>query len=237
MNSMKNSRCFGILMRKKNIWKTWPTGIYFKKYSIFGFCHFESGKPQNLNYKIDWITKLITGYLKTKRNLIIILHCLKMQDGNMFMAPKQWKPIFFADEWEGRTDIFSDRVSAAARYKTLYRICLANIACFIFYLCIIYFRRRRSFKTGIFDSGLVGTYRKGILVRILFWTPFCFASHDTACFLHDSYCFLWLLGSKAKKNYEAVMNEDTDKEWYVKCQRLQLTVLITVLNWCCRLFE
>ncbi|WP_257204066.1 DUF2812 domain-containing protein [Acetivibrio thermocellus] len=28
-------------------------GYIFKKYSIFGFCHFESGKPQNLNYKID----------------------------------------------------------------------------------------------------------------------------------------------------------------------------------------
>jgi len=112
---------------------------------------------------------------------------------------KQWKPIFLPMNEKAGTDIFSDRVSAAARYKTLYRICLANIACFIFYLCIYYFRRRRSFKTGIFDSGLVGTYRKGILVRILFWTPFCFASHDTACFLHDSYVFYGIGAQRLKR--------------------------------------
>jgi len=50
---MKKSRCFGILMRKKILKDMARQGYIFKKYSIFGFCHFESGKPQNLNYKID----------------------------------------------------------------------------------------------------------------------------------------------------------------------------------------
>jgi len=45
-----------------------------------------------LNYKIDY------RIFKDKRNLIIILHCLKMQDGNMFMAPKTVETNIFADE-------------------------------------------------------------------------------------------------------------------------------------------
>jgi len=83
---------------------------------------------------------------------------------------------------------------------------------YILLMHYIIFRRRRSFKTGIFDSGLVGTYRKGILVRILFELPFVLLRMTPLVFFMTVIVFYGYWGSKAKKNYEAVMNEDTDKE-------------------------
>ena len=57
-------------------------GHILKKYSVFGFYHFEDTKPQNLNYKIDY------RILKVKRILITISLYLKMQAGDMFMVRK-----------------------------------------------------------------------------------------------------------------------------------------------------
>jgi len=102
-----------------------------------------------------------------------------MQDGNMFMAPKQWKPIFFADEWEGRDRYFSDRVSAAARYKTLYRICLANIACFIFTYALYYFPSAEIFQNWHFWLRACGNVQEGHSGPHSFLNSllFCFAWH------------------------------------------------------------
>jgi len=89
---------------------------------------------------------------------------------------------------------------------------LANIACFIFYLCIILFSVGGDLSKLAFLTPGLWNVQEGILVRILFELPFVLLRMTPLVFFMTVIVFYGYWGSKAKKNYEAVMNEDTDKE-------------------------
>ncbi|ADU75284.1 uncharacterized protein DUF2812 [Acetivibrio thermocellus AD2] len=183
-------------------------GYIFKKYSIFGFCHFESGKPQNLNYKIDY---RIFKDKKEFDNYIALFEDAGWK--HVYGTKNSGNQYFLPMNEKAGTDIFSDRVSAAARYKTLYRICLANIACFIFYLCIILFSVGGDLsKLAFLTPGLWERTGRAFWSAFFFELPFVLLRMTPLVFFMTVIVFYGYWGSKAKKNYEAVMNEDTDKE-------------------------
>jgi len=106
MNSMKNSRCFGILMRKKNIWKTWPDRDIFLKstpYLVFVILNPESRKI--------WITKLIELQnwlqdIKDKKEFDNYIALFEDAGWKHVYGTKTVETNIFADEWEGRDRYF-----------------------------------------------------------------------------------------------------------------------------------
>jgi hypothetical protein len=104
-------------------------GHILKNYSSLGVYHFIDGQPQQLNYKIDYRTFSTRAEFE---NYVALFEdagwrhvCGTKWNGSQYFLP--------ASEQAG-TDIFSDRASAAERYKSLYEMCITSIAIFVCYL-------------------------------------------------------------------------------------------------------
>ena len=183
-------------------------GHILKKYSVFGFYHFEDTKPQNLNYKIDY------RIFKTKKDFddYIALfedagwrHVYGTQNsGNQYFLPMSEK---------AGTDIFSDRISAAARYKTLYKLCMINFVCFLFYLLVTLLSVNGDLsKLTFLTPGLWERTGKAFWSAFFFELPFVLFRVVPPIFFTvvAVLCCYW--GTKAKKVYKSSINEVNDYE-------------------------
>jgi hypothetical protein len=179
-------------------------GYILKKYSIFGFYHFENGKPQNLNYKIDYRT------FKNKEeydNYITLFEDAGWKhvygtkiSGNQYFLPMNEK---------AGTDIFSDRVSAAARYKTLYNICIANVICFFSYLFVLLVTTEGDLsKIGFLTPGLWERTGKAFWSAFFFELPFVILRIVPPVFMAIIAVFYCYWGFKAKRFYKLNINEE-----------------------------
>lgn len=125
-------------------------GHILKKYSVFGFYHFEDGVAENLEYKIDYrIFKKKDEF----ENYITLFEdagwkhiCGTIRSGGQYFLP--------AKEKAGK-EIFSDSQSAASRYKILYNVCKLNVSCFFCYFLAILISVQFNFANlGFLTPGL-----------------------------------------------------------------------------------
>lgn len=108
-------------------------GYFLKKYSPFGVYHFQKAEPQAINYKIDYrLFKKKEDFL----NYITLFEDAgwKHVYGTKYSGNQYFYPIHEA----AGTEIFSDKISAATRYKTQYTLCMVNVIGFIAYLLMLF---------------------------------------------------------------------------------------------------
>lgn len=178
-------------------------GHILKKYSIFGLYHFEDTEPQNLNYKIDYRKfknrKEFDNYIALFEDADWRHVCGTRSSGNQYFLPMSEK---------AGTDIFSDRVSAAARYKTLYKLCMLNVVFLLFYLLIILLSVGGDLsKLTFLTPGLWERTGKAFWSAFFFELPFVLFRVIPPILLTVVavlYCY-W--GAKAKKIYKLSINK------------------------------
>lgn len=125
-------------------------GYLLKKYTSFGFYHFEDDAPQDLNYKIDY------RIFKTKQEFDSYMNLFedagwKHVYGTRTSANQYFLPM--TDE--AGTDIFSDKASAAQRYKTLSKFCTINLILAVCYLtAVLYSTGGNLADLGFLTPGL-----------------------------------------------------------------------------------
>ncbi|NLY18732.1 MAG: DUF2812 domain-containing protein [Clostridiaceae bacterium] len=183
-------------------------GYIFKKYSIFGFYHFEPGKPQNPNYRIDYRTfrdrKEYDNYIALFEDAGWKHVWGTKNSGNQYFLPMSEK---------AGTDIFSDRISAAARYKTLYSICLAHVACFICYLSVVLLCSGGNLSGIAFlTPDLWERTGKDFWSAFFFELPFALFRVVPLIFLAVVAIFYCYWGTKARKIYKLSINEQNSHE-------------------------
>lgn len=139
-------------------------GHHLTKYSSFGVYHFTDGEPQETNYKVDY------RRFSTKREFESYVTMFedagwKHVYGNRMEGSQYFLPI---DESAGQ-EIFSDRESSAARYKSFSKICETNMALFLVYLVVI-------FNPSNMDWYQLGFLTPGLwkMTGADFWTSFLF---------------------------------------------------------------
>jgi len=183
-------------------------GHVLKKYSAFGFYHFENTKPQDLNYKIDY--RLFKSREEFDNYIALFedagwRHVYGTQtSGNQYFLPMSEK---------AGTDIFSDRISAATRYKTLYKLCMLNVVFFLFYLLILLFTIDGDLsKLTFLTPGLWERTGEAFWSAFFFELPFViFRVIPPILFtvIAVLYC-CW--GTKAKKIYKLSISEANSNE-------------------------
>jgi hypothetical protein len=181
-------------------------GHILKKYTTFGFYHFESDKPQNLNYRIDYrifkSRKEFDNYISLFEDAGWRHVCGTKNSGYQYFLPMSEK---------AGTDIFSDRISAAARYKILYNICMVNVICFIVYLSVVLLSARGApFKLAFLTPGLWGRTGKAFWSAFSFELPFALFRVVPLILFAVVAVFYSYWGSKAKKIYQLKINEDNN---------------------------
>ncbi len=139
-------------------------GHIFKKYSAFGRYHFDDEQPQDINYRVDY------RFFKNSTDL---------DDYRALFEDAGWRPVwgtkssggqyFLPERADANDQIFSDRESAAARYKALYGICAVNMVCPLIYVSILFNANRFNVLTfGFLTPGL---WEK---TGLAFWQAFFF---------------------------------------------------------------
>ncbi|MCO1603890.1 DUF2812 domain-containing protein [Desulfosporosinus nitroreducens] len=105
-----------------------------KKYSYFGFYHFEQAKPQTLNYRVDYRMFGIGGKAEFLNYVAMFedagwkhVYGTKIS-GSQYFLPQQDAKV---------NDIFSDYESKRQRYIRLYQQCIMSAACAIMYFIVI----------------------------------------------------------------------------------------------------
>lgn len=173
-------------------------GYILKKRSIFGFYHFESDKPQNLNYKIDY---RIFKNRKEFDNYIALFEDAGWR--HVYGTKNSGNQYFLPMSEKAGMDIFSDRISAAARYKTLYNICMVNVGCFICYLFVVLLSAGGDLSKLVFlTPGLWERTGKAFWSAFFFELPFALFRIVPLIFFTVVVVFCSYWGSKAKKIYK-----------------------------------
>ncbi|WP_010250648.1 DUF2812 domain-containing protein [Acetivibrio cellulolyticus] len=179
-------------------------GHILKKYSIFGFYHFESGKPQNLKYKIDY---QIFKNSKEFDNYIALFEDAGWR--HIYGTKNSGNQYFLPMSEKAGTDIFSDRISAAARYKTLYNICMANFVCFICFLSVVLISAGGDLsKLTFLTPGLWERTGKAFWSAFFFELPFALFRVVPLVLFAVVAVFYCYWGLKAKKIYKLSINEE-----------------------------
>lgn len=179
-------------------------GYIFKRYSIFGVYTFEASKPQKRNYKIDY---RVFKSRKEFDNYITLFEDAgwKLVYGTKNIGNQYFLPV---GEQAG-TDIFSDRISAATRYKTLYNICLANFAVFICYLSVVLASVGGNFsELGFLTPGLWKLTGKAFWSAFFFELPFAVLRIVPLIFFAVVAIFYGYWGLKANHIYRSRINEE-----------------------------
>lgn len=176
-------------------------GHILKKYSELGFYHFIDGEPQNLNYKIDY------RILKSGREFQNYITLFE-DAGWKHIYGMQWSgsQYFLPINEEAGTEIFSDSISAATRYKTLYSICKVNIFLFILNFIITYFNYDRDFsQLGFLTPGLWERTGTAFWSGFFFELPFVILRVGFPIIFVVIGIFYGYWGLKAKQAYETKM--------------------------------
>lgn len=176
-------------------------GHMLKKYSAFGFYHFEDGEPQELNYKVDYRMFKSKGELDSYVNLFEDAGW-KHVYGTQFSANQYFLPV----GEDAGTDIFSDKVSAATRYKTLYTFCLINVAAFIFYLtAVLVSIGGNVLELGFLTPGLWARTGSAFWIAFFFELPFVLLRILPPIFFATLAVACGYWAAKAKKAYVALI--------------------------------
>jgi len=183
-------------------------GYIFKKHSILGFYHFEPGQPQNLSYKIDY---RIFKDRKDYENYIALFEDAGWK--HVYGTKNSGNQYFLPISKKAGTDIFSDRISAAGRYKTLYSICLVNVVCFVCYLSVVLLSSHGGIsKIAFLTPGLWERTGKDFWSAFFFELPFVLFRIVPLIFLAVVAAFHGYWALKAKKIYELSINEENSHE-------------------------
>lgn len=179
-------------------------GHILKNYSDFGVYHFIDGEPQNLNYKIDYRILKSTHEFQ---NYITLFE----DAGWKHICGTKWNgsQYFLPINDQAGTEIFSDRISAAMRYKTLYAICRANVFVFLCYLIVVFLSYDR-------DLSQLGFLTPGLWERtgMAFWSGFFFELPFVILRVGFPVIFAVIgilygyWGMKAKRAYETKIEEE-----------------------------
>lgn len=139
-------------------------GHILKCYSSLGIYTFVDGKPQDLNYRIDY--KVFT------KNSDYISYLTLFDDAGWqhIWGSKYSKNHYFLPKNEqADTEIFSDTQSANKRYKTLFELCAINLSIWAVFVIVTLYTYDYSFSTlGFLTPGL---WEK---TGIDFWKSFLF---------------------------------------------------------------
>lgn len=95
-------------------------GHILKKYSVFGRYHFAEGEPQDLAYRVDY---RVFNARSDFEDYVALCGDAGWQ--LVYGSPWGGSQYFLPKEGADR-QFFSDRASAAARYKVQYTLCLTN---------------------------------------------------------------------------------------------------------------
>jgi hypothetical protein len=181
-------------------------GHILRNYSLFGIYTFADGKPQILNYKIDYkqFTKKsdYENYLALFEDAGWQHICGTKNGGSHYFLPITA---------QAGKEIFSDTESAAARYKTLYKICAGNLALWAVY-CI------SSLSVNNFNFSNMGFLTPGLWDKVgaAFWSSFFFEL-PFVVFRVGLWVILLVIGviygywaTKAKQEYDRQMEGKKD---------------------------
>lgn len=176
-------------------------GYVLKKYTSFGFYHFEDDVPQKSNYKVDYRMFMSRREFNSYVSLFEDAGW-KHVYGTRFSANQYFLP---AREDAG-THIFSDKASAAARYKTLYTFCLINMAAFICYLTAILFSTHGNIlDLGFLTPGLWERTGTAFWFAFFFELPFAVLRFLPLLLFSTLAVACGYWATKAKKAYAALM--------------------------------
>lgn len=179
-------------------------GYILKKYSMFGFYHFELSQPQKLNYKIDY---RVFNDREEFENYIALFEDAgwKHVSGTKRSGVQYFLPM---NEKAG-TDIFSNRASAAMRYKTFYDICMVNFICFVFNLTVILLTTNGNLSNLTFlTPGLWVMTGKDFWSAFFFELPFVILRVLPLIAFAAAGVLYFYWGTKAKKLYNLRISEE-----------------------------
>jgi len=139
-------------------------GHVFKKYSAFGRYHFIDEAPQNLNYRVDY------RFFKNQKDLDNYLALFEDAGWqHVWGTTNSGGQYFLPERVDANAEIFSDRESAAARYKALYNICYVNMIWPLGYIVVLLMTNHFDFLSiGFLTPGLWGK------TGVAFWQAFLF---------------------------------------------------------------
>lgn len=178
-------------------------GHILKKYSAFGVYHFKEEAPQQLNYKVDYKTFKSKGDFEDYVSLfedagwkhISGTRC----NGSQYFLPQNNQPD---------ADIFSDQISAAARYKSLAQLCLVDFTVFIAYLVTVFLGAGADIRQlGFLTPGLWERTGAAFWSGFFFELPFVILRVGFPIFFLVVACFLGYWAYKAKAAYNRKMKE------------------------------
>ena len=145
-------------------------GYHLKKYTVFGFYHFEKGTPADLNYRVDYRVFNKTSDFEDYKALFEDAgwrHVYGTKSGyNQYFLPK--------DETVD-DDIFSTQESKAARYKTLIDVCIMSFVLVIVYCTTMFASYDFNFANmGFLTPGLWQKNGSDFWQAFFFELPFAF---------------------------------------------------------------
>ncbi|KGK91492.1 hypothetical protein DP73_03550 [Desulfosporosinus sp. HMP52] len=141
-------------------------GYIFKKYSYFGFYHFEPAKPQTLNYRVDYRMFGIGG------NPEFLNYVAMFEDAgwkHVYGTKISGSQYFLPQHDEEVNDIFSDSESKRQRYIRLYQQCIVSLACAIIYFIAVLAINNFNLSSYLFQTP--GLWEMG---GTKFWRAFWF---------------------------------------------------------------